>query len=329
MNYFPFLRGKQNELMAVRDLASNIAKHRRVIPIIEPVKANSTTRISIDRFIEESMPFLFICNPIHGEFKDNAAGISTGLINQTLIEYDNWTPSLYVIDGQKAVQELEGFINTYGANYPLALIYYGRPQQNAVRKMIKENDFRWHVFMDGRVESAYIQSVSDDSCVLVSDRFVRKPRNADYPEKEFFTDLNTVAGNPNRSHFGDFSIGDHYTETGGPAHAVALHHVHYAKRSRTLDISHFISDRIHTSVDTPGKIIEALNHLVESLDTFQPNNTQACLEYREMNKHEQSKGLGYMKRLAIKHHLEIMLGNGLERVNDDIEKAKDHRTGQI
>ena len=115
-----------------------------------------------------------------------------------------------------------------------------------------------------------MNSVPDDSCVLVSDRFVRKPRNADYPPKEFFTDLNTVAGNANRSHFGDFSIvGDRYTETGGAAHAVTLHHVHYAKGARSLDISHFISDRIHTSVDTPGKIIEALSHLVESLDTLQ------------------------------------------------------------
>ena len=313
MNYFPFLRGKQNELLAVRELAPSIATHGSVIPIIEPVNENSTTRISIDRFIEESMPFLFICNPIHGEFNDDAAGLSTDLINQALIDYDNWTPSLYV-DEQTAVQELEGFIDTYGDNCPLALVYYGLPQRITVREMIEENDFRWHVFMDRRVERDYIKSVPEDSCVRVSDQFVRQLRNADYPPKEFFTDLNTRAGNPNGSHFGDFSIvGDHYTETGGPAHAVALHHVHYAKESRSLDVSHFISDRTHTSVDTPGKIIEALNHLVESLDTFHPNDTQACLEYRAMNEYEQSRGLGYMKRLAIKHHLEIMLGEGLEK----------------
>ena len=215
---------------------------------------------------------------------------------------------------RRRFKKLEGFIGAYGDDSPLALVYYGRPQRITVREMIEENDFRWHVFMDGRVQRDYIKSVPDGSRVFVSDRFVRKPRNADYPEREFFTDLNTVAGNPDRSHFGDFSIvGDRYTETGGPAYAVALHHVHYAKESRTLDISHFISDRIHTSVDTPGKIIEALSHLVESLDTLQPNDTQACLEYCAMNEREQSSGLGYMKRLAIKHHLEIMLGGGLEK----------------
>ena len=68
MNYFPFLRGKQNELLALRDLAGKISSHGRVIPIIEPVKSNRTTEISIEEFVEKSMPFLFICNPIHGRF---------------------------------------------------------------------------------------------------------------------------------------------------------------------------------------------------------------------------------------------------------------------
>ena len=144
MNYFPFLRGKQHELLAVRNLASSIAKHGRVVPIIEPVNANSTTRISIELFIEKSMPFLFICNPIHGDFNDNAAGRNTDTINQALIEYDNWTPSLYV-DQQTAVQELRVFIDKYGDDHPLALVYYGQPQRT-VREMIEANDFRWHVF---------------------------------------------------------------------------------------------------------------------------------------------------------------------------------------
>ena len=310
--YFPFLRGKQNELMALRGLAASIADHGRVIPIVEAVNANSTTQISLDRFIEASMPFLFVCNPIHGRFSGDAVGLREQLIDQELIDYDRWIPSLYV-DEQTTVQELESFIDTYDS-YPLALIYYGRPQRNAVRTMIEESYFAWHVFIDNRVEVEYIESVPTTSRVLVSDRFRRQPRNADYPlTREFFTDLNTEAGNPQGRHFGDFSIvGDQYTETGGPAYAVALHHVHYSEHSGSLEISHFISDRVDTTADTPGKIIEALTHLVNALDTLQPNNTRACQEYRQMNHDEQSRGLGYMKRLAITHHLETVLRNGID-----------------
>ena len=314
MNYFPFLRGKQYDLIAVRQVASNIAENGRVLPIIEPVRANSTTCISIEHFVEDSMPFLFICNPSYGNFRDHNENATRARdrINQALHDYDKWTPSLYVNQGT-AVTELEGFIERYGDTYPLALIYYGRPQGNAARNVINNNCFRWHVFRAGRVEGDYIQSVDPDSRVLVSDPFVRQPRNADYPPRDFFTELNTVAGNPDRLHFGDFSIvGDYYTEDGGPAYAVALHHVHYAEDSRALYISHFISDHTETPADTPGKISEALAHLVNSLDTLLPNETQACQEYRVMNENERSSVLGNMKRLAIKHHLEIMLDKGLE-----------------
>ena len=40
--YVPFLRGKQNEMMALRELAANIAESRNVLPLIEPVKGNAT-----------------------------------------------------------------------------------------------------------------------------------------------------------------------------------------------------------------------------------------------------------------------------------------------
>ena len=116
-------------------------------------------------------------------------------------------------------------------------------------------------------------------------------------------------------------VGDYFTTTGGSAHAVALHHIHYAEHSQDLHISHFISDRTETSADIPGKIIEAVNHLVDALNTIRPNDTQACQEYREMEQNQQARGLGYMKRLAIKHHLGIMLDGGLEGVNDDTKET--------
>jgi hypothetical protein len=148
---------------------------------------------------------------------------------------------------------------------------------------------------------------------MVFDRFQRQERNADYPERELFTDWNTVGGNPNRLDFGDFSIvGNYYTDEGGPAYAVALHHIHFQNESGPLDISHFISDRVDTTADTPGKTIEALTKLVDALSGLLPNDTEACAEYTEMAESGISRGLGYMKKLAIKHHLEVMLGNGIQ-----------------
>ena len=77
-------------------------------------------------------------------------------------------------------------------------------------------------------------------------------------------------------------------------------------------ISHFISDRRMTPVDREGKTIEALTHLVNSLDELNPNDTQTCDEYRKLLDDKHASDLGTMKGLAIKHHLETILSpNGL------------------
>lgn len=92
---------------------------------------------------------------------------------------------------------------------------------------------------------------------------------------------------------------------------VTVHHVHFSGRHPgPLDISHFISDRTETTADTPGKIIEAVQKLVAALNHLRPANTDACDEYREMAEAGVSRGLGYLKRLAIQHHLELMLDGG-------------------
>ena len=307
MRYFPFLRGKQNELIAVRDLAADIVRNGNVIPILEPVNSNSTTLKSINQFMKVSMPFLFICNPIYGEFSHNPSLLVDSVINHGLKDYGNWVPSFYINEATTP-KAFDAFIKKYD-NYDLALIYYGKPRQDIE---CEATCIRHHVFVGESVGNNYIQSIPRSKRVFIKDPFRRQAKNADYPDDpEFFTDLNTNTGNLDDRDFGDFSIvGDYFIYNGGPAHAVAVHHIHFVDNSHSLHVSHFISDRTETAADIPGKIIEAVNHLVESLDNFQPNNTQACEEYREMSRTQYSHGLGYLKRLAIKHHLEVILGDG-------------------
>ena len=312
MHYFPFLRGRRNELLAVRELAAPIAEFGRILPIIEPVKHNGTTRITLEQLCQNSTPFLFICNPPHGYFHDNIIVLRQNYIGTILTEYGNWTPTFY-LDMSTQEQELQDFITAYANDYSLALVYFGNPS-NDIRHLIRSDCFRWHIFKDRGVDYRLVQSIRPPTRVMLYDPFDQR-RNADYPpQAEFFTAQNTIAGNPNNSHFGDFSIvGDNYTEERrGPAYAVALHHIHFAEDSRALYISHFISDRRHTSLDPEGKTMEAISHLVAALGNLQPNNTQACLTYRQMLERGQSSGQGHMRRFAIKHHLEVMLGGGLE-----------------
>ena len=297
--------------MALRELAGQIAEHRFIIPIIEPVKQNATTRISLDRYIEVSMPFLFVCNPSYGDFANNPELLFTDLTNEALMEYDNWTPALQVNVNSTAAT-INAFLQRY-EQFEVAIIYNGLPANAAAVALLPNERTVNHVFVDGAVGAAYVNGINPELRVMIADRFHRQARNADYPDTEFFSDANTVAGNPNRLDFGDYSIvGNHFAETGGPAYAVAVHHIRFEGNAPgPLHINHFISDHVDAAVNTSGKIIEAVHNLVEEIDNFQPHDTAACDEYREMDEEQTSRGLGYLKRLAIQHHLEVMLNGGI------------------
>ena len=307
MKYFPMLRGRRNEVMSLRRLANEISSTNAIVPILEPVNWNSTTKIGIQLFIDTSMNFLLICNPKYGDFEHDPSGLLEKIDEIGLTNHESWIPSMYVYETTRE-DEISEFRQKYNSSLPIAFVYYGRPNNEGAQREIRESNVAHHVFVGAHVDSSYIRSIPINKQVLLQDRFRRKARNADYPEIEFFTDMNTLGGNSKNVNFGDFSIvGDYFQKHGGPAHAVALHHIHFDKNSNNLMVSHFISDRRKTSVDTAGKTIEALGHLINRLDERHPNDTKACEEYKKLFDKKHSSSLGYMKGLAIRQHLETIL----------------------
>lgn len=66
--YFPILRGRQFELLALRECVRKDILSNQIIPIIEPVKASSTYVKTIDTFITLNKPIAVIINPQIGTF---------------------------------------------------------------------------------------------------------------------------------------------------------------------------------------------------------------------------------------------------------------------
>ena len=52
--YFPYLRGRQFELIALRELVEKGVLSSRIVPIIEPVKLSSTLIKTIETYGENS-----------------------------------------------------------------------------------------------------------------------------------------------------------------------------------------------------------------------------------------------------------------------------------
>ena len=110
--------------------------------------------------------------------------------------------------------------------------------------------------------------------------------------------------------FGDFlMVGDDYNEGGGPAYAVAIHLTYIdPNEDDAMYIYHFVSTSNNTPTDPAGKFGQALQKLIDKLDSGNSMLFQgeAIKEFRELHAKGHFPGLGYVKKLSMKHHLETL-----------------------
>lgn len=307
--YFPYIRGKMYDLTAIAELSPEIALSGTIIPIIEPVNIDAATQNKISLFAETGMPFLLITNPLVGKMVNKCNGIKQYLFEQYLIECDTCTPA-FIVNNRTSIRDIENFFSAY-PEHDIAVIYDVEPtDDDIISSLLNNTDITYHVFFDFRTKRQFRNSVPHDKKVLVGDYFEKQDRNADYPIQSEFSDRYLTTPNDDYAHFGDFSIiGRAFSESGGPAYAVALHHM-YARDDRggTLWVKHFVSDRTDTPRDPGGKFLEALAKLIGALPSLgTQNQTAVDTEYQEFYAASHYPGLGVAKKLAVKHHMSLMI----------------------
>jgi hypothetical protein len=110
--------------------------------------------------------------------------------------------------------------------------------------------------------------------------------------------------------FGDFlMVGDDYSESGGPAYAVAIHLTFIdPAQDDAMYIYHFKSDTQDTPTDPAGKFAEALENMMTVIDDPGSNvlETNAVKEFRQLHEDGHFPGLGSVKKLSMSHHIETL-----------------------
>ncbi|MDR0356142.1 MAG: sce7725 family protein, partial [Deltaproteobacteria bacterium] len=61
--YFPYLRGRQYELLALKELAKGGLLGSHVIPVVEPMKLTTTFELTVRTFFDLNLPLALIFNP--------------------------------------------------------------------------------------------------------------------------------------------------------------------------------------------------------------------------------------------------------------------------
>lgn len=311
--YFPIFRGKQYELLALRNCIEKISVSNIVIPIVEPVKMIFRDLYSyLQAYNQRNLPNILIINPVVGELSRNRR-----LIDELIVKVKENYPSTefaYRINDGTSTEEVSTFLTTIGTSK--FHFIHESAYVNPIELIESSNtqNFGAHIFIATGSSRAYQAQFSAFRRVLIQDNFSQPQRNnADYANTpdEFFTDQHLTYQSDRLYGFGDYSIvGDKFSEHGGQAHTAAIHFA-YEKESQNNEvwIRHFISETYDVDPNAATMIVEAATELSSFLEENPSILTysNAASEFQSIAREGSRTNLGKVKEISMRHHIELMI----------------------
>jgi hypothetical protein len=296
--YFPYFRGRQYELLALKELAQGGLLGKSVIPVVEPIKLTSTFNSAIKAYVDSNQSLALILNPAVGD-------LSSGTAIDMVLPSVSGTVIPSVIMG-KDTEIIANKLAASGVRRSnILVVMTNRDYLDSYLSLFSDEQPRYTMFPDER----QIRRTVSKNKVMFEDKFNKKDKNADYCKQkdEFFSEDHLYFKSEGYDGFGDYSIiGDEYIEGGFAPYAVALHIV-YLNDKDILRIKHFVSVSNDDISDVAGKFHEAVSRLLSWYNSGQTRQLTAALS--TILSHAENgyyPGLPTIKKLSIMHHLELM-----------------------
>jgi hypothetical protein len=299
--YFPYFRGRQFELIALRELLEMGVLHENIIPIIEPVKLSSTLTKTISKFIESGREIAVIHNPQVGSFSLEIAKESplrevydSQMLNDSVIKSH--------LINIKSVSEIPRLVDLGFSKEKMLTITLDIDFLDYYERLFGDSDGRFNLIPYERTFKRYVKN----NKVLLDDKFIKLAKNSDYKDKdEFFSEDHLFYSEEGYTGFSDYSVvGNEYSESGFAPYAVAIHIVYFDSK-KNFRIIHFVSESNDDIQDPGGKFYEAVSKLFE-WNKGKVHNTYGLNELIKHYQNQSYPGLGTVKKLSIMHHLELM-----------------------
>ena len=276
--YYPYFRGKQFDLLALRQL-SEAGKLSPVIqPVIEPVKDNPALGKLLLQFNNVNQPYFLIDNPQAGDFLT--------LAGQEKLQQLNGLKTHIITEPVKSVTE-----------YPLLIA-----QSAAV---LQDADFpTFEIPTIAPLEFRLLQHVKGPKIVL-EDNFLRL-RASSYREipDEVFTLSHLTYQKRGFVGFSDFSIDSRlYYEQNYPTKEIVLHLVYFAEQEQ-LRIHHFVSPAEELP-DFATRFMAVMAE-VSQFPAFLSNDTLGLEILKQSYAKGKFPGMGVLRKACVMHHLELM-----------------------
>lgn len=316
--YYPYLRGRQNELLCLRELLENDILGDHIIPIIEPVRYSSTLFSTLSKFVDKKKNVILIKNPKVGSFYTERESLKLEIsttdnrkkekIAKTIQTYDKIFNDSHIREAYLVNEEIiNDILSSKLKVHDIVLINTNNDflenyeeyadKLKAYLTVIPKNEEFNELFDD-----------NDDNIVMLEDSFNKTKRNVDYlvnPDERFNKNYLTYT-RYGYTGFSDYSIvGNIYEESGFAPSAIAIHIMYFGKK-KELRIHHFVSSSNDEPVDHARKFAEAMENMLKWPNFYDIPKTRgldSLINYYNIGKYP---GLGVIKKYSLMHHIEMM-----------------------
>ncbi len=309
--YFPYLRGKQFELLALRDFATGDQSKENVIPIIEPVKQQfGGLNTAITTMLGNGLQFAMILNPKDGDFKHpNVNNDIFKKLTSLVGMYDGWIPA-YTYNRNTNTNILIDIISQNDFHQVMIILPNGADvNDEGLMEFLRNERVAYIVNGNNGNRSTRARLLRlNKQLISLENRFNSKVRNADYadPNDEFFSDDFAYYNADGLYGFSDYTaLPKDFIEGGMMPYAIAIH-LTYQKADDQIFVHHFVSDHNFDQSNIRGKFHEAAIKIAPFYDNGIAHTTAVDELIEKACQEDGYPGLGYIKKLSILNHLELI-----------------------
>ncbi len=303
--YYPLLRARQFELIALRELAIEGITQDYIMPILEPVKeSQNNLNLACRVFQQQEQQAYLIVNPEVGElsgdndyFLEYIVGQEEGIlrpafhyqnnanyIRQSINDYD-LTNCMIICKNDVSVDDHD-FTNLV--------------QQAEVSSINVEDPGR------NRALNRFLQGLNKNY-IRLDNFFEKQVRNSDFLniQEHRFSEEHLYYSDEGFIGFSDYTVlPNEYTDGGSTPRAVVIH-LTYLNSQNQIWIRHFTSDSNDSIANVQGKFAEAA---LKAVTYCRENNltNSAIQELENYFDEEHYPGLGVVKKISIKNHILIV-----------------------
>ena len=304
--YYPFLRARQFELIAIRELAAEGSIGNNVIPVLEPVKESiSSLNLANNALLDCRQHGYLILNPLVGELPGDNEYFSAYLVS---LGNSGFLPAFHYTNNAEFINAT---ITKFGFTGVMLICYSNFTDDIALRDICASESISHVMVLEpqkNRSLDRYLKALQK-TYIRLDDVFEKQEKNANFLDipAHKFSEEHLYYKEDNYQGFSDFTVlPSEYIEGGSTPRAVVVHLTYINQNEENqVWIRHFTSETNDSIANVQGKFAEAAGKAIEFCKRYPLDNT-AIQELEEYYNDSRYPGLGTVKKISIKNHLLVI-----------------------